>query len=128
MAHFAKLDENDLVTSVIVVNDDWLNDGTGVENEARGIAALQAWSGGHPYWAQTSYSGRKRKRYAGVGYTFNRALDAFIPPQPYPSWTLDDATASWVSPVAKPEEGFWYWDEDTLSWVEILPPAPPPEE
>lgn len=116
MAHFAKLDENDIVTAVIVVNDEWLDD-NGTESEALGIAALQAWSG-HLHWAQTSYNNNIRVRYAGVGYTFNRTLDAFITPQPFPSWTLDEATTTWTAPVPMPEEGRWYWDEETLSWLE----------
>ena len=80
MAHFAKLDENDIVINVIVVNDEWLDDGTGVENEAKGIAALQAWSG-HLYWAQTSYNNNIRAKYAGIGDIFDRTLNAFIAPQ-----------------------------------------------
>jgi hypothetical protein len=78
MAHFAKLDENDTVIEVIVVNNDWLDD-NGVESEALGIAALQAWSGWQ-HWAQTSYNGNIRARYAGIGYTFDRVLNEFIPP------------------------------------------------
>ena len=123
MAHFARLDENDIVTAVIVVDNAWLDDGTGVENEAQGIAALQAWSG-HPHWAQTSYNGNIRARYAGIGFTFDRVRDAFIAPQLYPSWVLDEATTDWIAPVPKPEEGFWRWDEETLSWVEAAPIKP----
>ena len=120
MAHFAKLDETDTVIAVIVVNDEWLDDGTGTENEALGIAALQAWSG-WPHWAQTSYNNNIRTRYAGIGYTFNRTLDAFITPKPYPSWTLDEATTEWTAPVPMPEEGRWVWDEETLTWQEDNP-------
>ena len=117
MAHFAKLDENDIVTAVIVVNDEWLDD-NGTESEAKGIAALQAWSG-DPYWAQTSYNGNMRQRYAGIGYTFDRARDAFIAPRPYPSWTLEETTTSWMAPVPRPDEGFWAWDEESGSWVSV---------
>jgi hypothetical protein len=78
MAHFAKLDENDIVTAVIVVNDEWLLK-DGVEDEATGIAALQAWSGWQ-HWAQTSYNNNIRARYAGIGYIFDRANDVFILP------------------------------------------------
>ena len=122
MAHFARLDENDIVTAVIVVDNAWLDDGTGVENEAQGIAALQAWSG-HPHWAQTSYNGNIRARYAGIGFTFDRVRDAFIAPQLYPSWVLDEATTDWIAPVPKPEEGFWRWDEETLAWIETELPV-----
>jgi hypothetical protein len=121
MAHFAKLDENDTVISVIVVNDEWLDD-NGTENEALGIAALQAWSG-HPHWAQTSYNNTIRTRYAGINYTFNRTLDAFITPKPYPSWTLDKATTEWTAPVPMPEKGRWAWDEEQGAWVEAQLPA-----
>jgi hypothetical protein len=121
MAHFAKLDETDTVINVIVVNDEWLDD-NGTENEALGIAALQAWSG-HPHWAQTSYNNNIRTRYAGIGYTFDRVRDAFITPQPYPSWVLDETTTNWTAPVPKPEEGRWAWDEETLSWLEAQFPA-----
>lgn len=114
MAHFARLDEADNVIEVIVVSDEWLND-NGVESEALGIAALQAWSG-HAYWAQTSYNNNMRVRFAGSGYTFNRALNAFISPKPFASWLLDEQTASWVAPVPKPAEGIWAWDEDALTW------------
>jgi hypothetical protein len=119
MAHFAKLDENDVVIEVIVVNNDWLYDGTPFENEAFGIAALQQWSGGHPYWAQTSYNNSMRVRYAGISYKFDRQRDAFIAPKPYASWLLDEATTIWVAPVPMPTEGRWYWDEETLSWKEM---------
>jgi len=118
MAHFAKLDENDIVTAVIVVNNDWLLK-DGVEDEATGIAALQAWSS-WPHWAQTSYNNNIRVRYAGVGYTFDRVRGAFIAPQPYPSWTLDEATTTWVAPVPMPSEGRWRWDEETTNWMETL--------
>jgi hypothetical protein len=122
MAHFAKLDENDTVIEVIVVNDDWLYDGTLIENEAYGISALQQWSS-WPHWAQTSYHGNIRARYAGIGYKLDRVLNAFITPKPFPSWTLDEATTTWVAPVPMPEEGRWRWDEETLAWIEseIMP-------
>jgi hypothetical protein len=117
MAHFAKLDETDTVIEVIVVNDEWLDD-NGTESEAKGIAALQAWSG-HPHWAQTSYNNNIRARYAGIGYQLDRVRDAFIAPKPYPSWVLDEATIDWTAPVPMPEEGFWAWDEEQGAWTEV---------
>ena len=120
MAHFAKLDENNVVTQVIVVDDkDTLDPHTGHEDEIIGIAFCKKLAGGN--WKKTSYNGNIRVRYAGVGYSYNTALDAFIPPQPHASWTLDNDTADWVSPLgAAPalteeeiEAGFRYrWDED----------------
>jgi hypothetical protein len=114
MAHFAQLDENNVVTQVIVVNNNELMD-NGVESEAKGIAFCQSLFGGT--WKQTSYNGNIRKHYAGVGYTYNAVRDAFIPPQPYQSWTLDD-DANWQPPTPMPTDGGMYsWDEATTSWV-----------
>jgi len=117
MAHFAQLDPNNIVLRVIVVanSDITVN---GQESEAKGIAFCQSLFGPNTRWAQTSYSGSKRKRYAGVGYSFDEQRDAFIPPQPYPSWTLDPETCDWVAPIPMPNDGDWYmWDESTQSWV-----------
>lgn len=97
MAHFAKLDENNVVLEVIVVNNsDIMVDGQ--ESEAKGIAFCQSLFGADTRWAQTSYSGRFRKTYASRGAIFDVALNAFIPPQPYPDWVLDPETFDWVPP------------------------------
>jgi hypothetical protein len=72
---------------------------------------------GHPTWVQTSYNGNIRKNYAGVGYTYDSGRDAFIPPQPFPSWTLAEETCQWFAPVPVPAEGMCHWDESTTSWV-----------
>jgi hypothetical protein len=123
MAHFAQLDENNLVTQVIVVaNDELLLDG--VENETKGIMFCKSLLGDDTRWVQTSYNGNIRKNYAGIGYTYDLVADHFFAPQPYPSWTLD-ADAKWQAPTAMPvEEGkFFTWDEPTLSWVEVELPA-----
>jgi hypothetical protein len=117
MAHFAQLDPNNIVLRVIVVanSDITVN---GQESEAKGIAFCQSLFGPDTRWAQTSYTGKMRKRYAGVGYSFDEQRDAFIPPQPYPSWTLDPETCDWVAPIPMPNDGDWYmWDESTQSWV-----------
>lgn len=119
MAHFAQLDENNVVTQVIVVaNDELLLDG--VENETKGIMFCKSLLGDDTRWVQTSYNGNIRKNYAGIGYTYDPVADHFFAPQPYPSWTLD-ADAKWQPPTAMPtEEGkFFNWDEPTLSWVEV---------
>lgn len=115
MAHFAELDENNIVTQVIVVaNAELLVDG--VESEAKGVDFLESLYG-HRNWRQTSYNGNQRKNYAGVGFTYDTARDAFIAPQPYPSWTLDGSTCRWVAPVPYPAEGGLYrWNEDTKRW------------
>ena len=138
MAHFAKLDENNVVTQVIVVdNKDITDPHTGQEDEILGIAFCKKLLGGN--WKQTSYNSNMRVRYAGIGYSYNAGLDAFVPPQPYASWTLDNDTADWVSPLgaapaltdAESEAGSFYrWDEDayqadnTTGWVLETPEAP----
>jgi hypothetical protein len=123
MAHFAQLDENNVVTQVIVVaNDELLLDG--VENETKGIMFCKSLLGDDTRWVQTSYNGTIRKNYAGIGYTYDPVADHFFAPQPYPSWTLD-TDAKWQPPVQCPvEEGkFFTWDEPTLSWVEVVLPT-----
>lgn len=114
MAHFAKLDENNNVIEVHVVNNAVLDP----ENEeATGIAFLTEWSNGHTNWRQTSYNNNFRKQYAGVNYFYDLVADVFVAPQPYPSWSLDK-NFDWNPPIAKPE-GNYDWDESTLSWIEI---------
>jgi len=138
MAHFAKLDENNVVTQVIVVdNKDITDPHTGQEDEILGIAFCKKLLGGN--WRQTSYNNNMRVRYAGIGYSYNAALDAFVPPQPYASWVLDNETADWASPLGaapaltdeESEAGSIYrWDEDayqadnTTGWVLETPEAP----
>jgi hypothetical protein len=118
MAHFAQLDENNVVTQVIVVGNNELLDANGQEREELGVAFCQKLFGGN--WKQTSYNHSMRKRYAGIGYSYNAAIDAFVPPKPYASWTLNTETASWDPPTPMPTtEGKMYsWDEATTSWVE----------
>jgi len=120
MAHFAELDSNNVVLRVIVVGDKDTADVNGNEVESIGVSFCQKLLGGN--WKQTSYNGNKRKNYAGVGYTYDAAIDAFVPPKPYPSWVLNNETAQWVAPVPMPTDGKKYtWDEATQSWVESEP-------
>ena len=116
MAHFAKLDENNIVLAVhVVVNDVIIVDGH--ESEQAGIDFLTQLHS-YPYWKQTSYNATFRKHYAGIGYTYDETLDAFIPPKPYPSWLLDPNTCNWYPPVPYPNDGKMYqWDEATQQWV-----------
>ena len=113
MSHFAKV-ENGVVTQVIVIEQDVLN--------------LGHW-GDPASWVQTSYNTQGgvhtqggtplRKNYAGIGYTYDSVRDAFIPPQPYTSWILNEETCLWDSPIAYPTDGKRYsWDEETTSWIE----------
>ena len=134
MAHFAKLDENNIVLRVSVVdNENLLKDG--VEDEQTGIDYLIGVHGGGT-WKQTSnttggvhytdgvpsedQSKAFRKNRAGLGYTYDATRDAFIPPQPYPSWVLNEDTCLWEPPVAYPDDGKLYqWNEDTQTWDQI---------
>ena len=109
MAHYAFLDENNIVTEVI----------TGID-ETELIEGLdtETWYGNFrgQVCKRTSYNGNYRKNYSGVGFYFNEAIDAFIAPKPYPSWTLDE-DAQWQAPSPYPEdEGIYTWNESTLSW------------
>jgi len=118
MAHFAQLDENNVVTQVIVVANSDTADASGVEKEHIGAAFCERLFGGT--WKQTSYNGNKRKNYAGIGFTYREDIDAFVPPKPYASWVLNEATAQWEAPVAMPDDGGRYtWDEDNQAWVEV---------
>ena len=114
MAHFAELDSNNSVIRVVVVGNADTADADGNEVEAIGQQFCTDLFGGT--WVQTSYNGNMRGRYAGIGYTYNAALDAFIVPQPFPSWTLDAGTTQWVPPT--PVIPGYYWDEDTLAWIQ----------
>lgn len=119
MAHFAQLNEENLVTQVIVVANQDTADQDGVENEAIGIEFCNNLLGGR--WVQTSYNANIRKNYAGIGYKYDATLDAFIPPQPFESWTLNEETAQWEAPTPYPDDGKRYsWDEATTAWVEIV--------
>ena len=122
MAHFAQLDENNVVTQVIVVaNEELLLDG--VENETKGVIFCRSLFGGDTNWRQTSYNGNIRKNYAGIGYTYDEDLDAFISPQPYPSWVLDE-NAQWQAPTPYPSgDGIYQWVEDDLNWQLVEDPA-----
>jgi hypothetical protein len=117
MAHFAQLNDQNIVMQVIVVaNEELLVDG--IESEAKGIEFCQSLLAGN--WKQTSYSSKIRKNYAGIGYTYDSIRDAFIPPQPYPSWVLVEETCQWNPPVEMPTDGKRYvWDESTINWIEF---------
>ena len=106
MAHFAEIDIANRVTRVIVVHDSL---------EANGAEWCANTFGGT--WVQTSYNGRIRKNYAGIGFTYDPARDAFIPPNPgYPSWTLDEQTCQWVPPVPMPTDDVYVWNEEQQEW------------
>ena len=123
MAHFAKLDENNIVTQVIVVSNEIAT------SENAGVTFINNLYKTSDTWIQTSYNTVKnthslggtpfRKNYACVGYTYDASKDAFIPPKPFNSWVLDETTCWWEAPVAYPSDGKEYdWDEDNTQWVE----------
>ena len=121
MSHFAEINNDGIVQNVIVAEQDFINSGA---------------VGDSSNWIQTSYNTRGgvhyapnshepdsgialRKNYAGIGYTYDKIKDAFIAPQPYPSWLLDDETCQWNAPVPMPDDGKRYiWDESITNWVE----------
>ena len=121
MAHFAEIDESNIVVRVLVVPD---------AQEGRGQEYLADDLGLGGTWKKTSYNTQGgvhalggtpyRKNYAGIGYTFDAEKDAFIAPKPYASWVLDEATCNWEAPVAMPTDDKMYrWDEETTNWIEV---------
>jgi hypothetical protein len=120
MAHFAKI-ENGVVTQVIVAEQDFISTGI-LGDPASWIQTSYNTRGGVHYGAdnQPDDLPQLRMNFAGIGYSYDETLDAFIPPQPYDSWTLDESTCLWVSPIPMPDDGKMYkWDEETESWVEM---------
>jgi len=122
MSHFAKIDSNNIVTEVIVAEADFFD--TFVDSSpGEWIQTSYNTHGGQHYDPETGEPDDGtplRKNYAGVGYTYDSDLDAFYVPQPYPSWTLNEDTCQWESPVAYPDDDKMYdWDEETTSWVEV---------
>ena len=112
MAHYAFLDANNIVTEVIVGRDeDDLVDGVESWEDYYGEFRGQR-------CVRTSYNGNIRFNYAGIGYSYDETRDAFIPPQPFASWVLDEDTCLWVAPIPMPTDGVAYvWDEDAGDWV-----------
>jgi hypothetical protein len=122
MAHWAEIDENNIVLRVTVGDN---NDPNGDEGYQWLIDNL----GGT--WVKTSYNGNIRKQYAGIGFFYNAEADVFVAPQKFPSWVLN-SNHDWEPPIPKPETGYWQWDEETISWIERTPippsiPTPPTE-
>lgn len=115
MAHYAQINQDNIVVQVIVADRDFINSGA---------------VGDPKFWLQTSYNTHGgqhlqggtplRKNYAGIGYTYDKDRDAFIPPKPYPSYILNEETCLWEAPIAYPNDGKTYsWNEENQSWVEI---------
>jgi hypothetical protein len=136
MAHFACLDENNIVTQVIVVSNEDTSDANGVEVEEIGVAFCKKLLGAETNWKQTSYNNSIRVRYAGIGYSYNEELDAFIAPKLFPSWILNTETADWESPVGPAPtlteaeieaRSFYAWNEETGAWDLTTPEEAPAE-
>jgi hypothetical protein len=120
MAHFALLDENNVVVNVIVVHNNDVNNLPFPESEPVGIAFLTDLYKQERRWKQTSYNRNFRKNYAMIGGTYDPEMDIFTEAQPYPSWSLNRETGLWYAPTPKPQDGKWHtWDEATLSWIEV---------
>ena len=117
MAHFAEIDSEGIVRRVLVLSNDRITQ-DGEEVEELGTAYLQNMFP-NTDWLQTSYNDNFRKRYAGKGMKYDVERDAFIPPQPFPSWLLNEESLSWEAPFPMPDDDkFYKWDEENQSWVE----------
>lgn len=118
MAHYVFLDENNIVVDIICGKEEW-EDGIdweeyygNVRNQTCKRTSYNTHSGQHPNGTPF------RKNYAGIGYTYDETLDAFIPPKPYNSWILNEETCTWEAPIPQPLDGKLYeWDENSLSWT-----------
>ena len=119
MASFALI-LNGYVTNVISISDSDCSGGILPEADITGDRFLKS-LGFFGEWKLTSITGSQRYNYAGIGYTYDTARDAFIAPKPYPSWVLDENVMRWFAPVPTPSEGLWVWDESTVSWIPYLP-------
>lgn len=105
MSHWAEIDEDNIVVRVLVGNNSEPDEGEAFMNSLGGT------------WVKTSYNGNIRKNFAGIGYEYRSEIDAFVPSQPFPSWTLNEDTAQWESPVPYPEDGIMYqWNEELTDW------------
>jgi len=130
--HFAELDDNNTVLSVIVIsNNDLIDKKTGERHESLGDALCKKLTGSKNRWIETCYHGSIRKNYAGLGYTYDEELDAFIPPKRYESWVLNKETALWESPLGPAPERtqeeknaryLYIWNETLREWVLTPPP------
>jgi hypothetical protein len=129
MASFAKLNSENIVTTVESVVNEVIKDSNGIEQEQLGIDFLRTlYNEPNAVWKQTSYNTNGgvhdnggtpfRKNHAGIGFTYDQQRDAFIPPKPYNSWLLIEDTCTWKSPIPYPNDGIEYkWDEETQSWT-----------
>ena len=121
MAYFAKLGTGNIVEQVISINNAVITDANGVEQEQLGNDFINKLYNTRDVWKQTSYNNNIRKNYAGIGFHYDQARDAFIAPKPFNSWILNEDTCRWETPVAKPtteleENQYYYWNESIINW------------
>lgn len=115
MSHFAQIDENNIVTNVIVAEQDFIDSGA-VGDPSKWIQTSYNTQGGEHKLGGTPL----RKNYAGIGYSYDADRDAFLPPKPFNSWVLNEDTCLWYAPEPRPDDGkMYHWDEDTTSWIEL---------
>jgi len=120
MAHFAKIDENNIVQQIIVVSNEDCGNLDFPESEPIGQNFINS-IGLEGNWKQTSYNSTFRKRYAGLDDVYDESRDAFLPIKPFTSWILNEDTCLWKSPIENPNDGKSYmWDEETINWIEIV--------
>jgi hypothetical protein len=121
MAYFAKLGTGNIVENVISINNSVITDSNGIEQEKLGVDFINKLYNTRDVWKQTSYNRNFRKNYAGIGYNYDQARDAFIPPKPFNSWILNEDTCIWNAPVAMPtteleENQYYSWNESIINW------------
>lgn len=123
MAHFAKIDSNNIVTEIVAVNNNVLLTADGTESELKGKQFLNGLLG-QAEWVQTSFNASFRKNFAGLGHTYDSTRDAFVSPKPFNSWILNEDTCQWEAPVQHPIDGtVCEWDEENQEWINcIIPP------
>lgn len=118
MANFAQINDLNIVSNIVKINNSELIDENGVEQEQKGIDFCKSLFGQDTKWKQTSYNNNFRKNYAGVGHIYDEARDAFIEPKPYNSWTLNESTCKWEAPIPYPhgQGRDFAWNESTMMW------------
>jgi hypothetical protein len=128
MAHFAKLGTGNIIENVISINNSVITDSNGIEQEKLGVDFINKLYNTRDVWKQTSYNNNFRKNYAGIGYTYDEARDAFIPPKPFNSWILKEDICRWEAPIPSPSSYTneqdklvqFRWNENILNWEEYI--------
>ena len=117
MAHFAELDVENNVLRVVVIDNKDCQNAVGEESESIGSAFCSSLFGENTYWKQCSYNGNIRKNYPSVNFKYDESRDAFIPPMPFESWSINEDTCEWQAPIDYPNDGNYYiWDEENINW------------